>query len=889
MTLPPNLPWVRYWVREGAAYGIHEGFQPPIDERNRKYCPDYPRTMESLQDVPVLILLGEAGAGKSWAMNQAYDACTTDVPAFLDLSSIGSEDRLGDRLANELRPLNDGASLALYLDSLDECRLEIRQATNVILDALRQHASSINRLKIRIACRSTAWPDTFATTLRGLWAESKNGIQTWWLCPLTAEDAREAVLTAELDADAFMNEVQSRALESLACRPKTLEHMISSWHNNGSLPGNRQTLYESALGYLCEETLERAEKGHDGKLTSGQRLLFAMRIATASLLCNRDKIVLPGRGAITFDGCLTIDDLVCDQFLTDSGLISKENILEVLKIAGLFSRADEGRVRFAHRSDAEFLCARFLSQLNLTEGQLRPLLTNAKDGRLVPQLSGMVSFLAESDESIRRWLISEAPVAVLDSECPLTDAERAHLLEELTQYVESGGDEASIPGRRLSRLEYPKAANVLVDMIGDESRPAGVRRLAVRVIDACQLTSHVFPALRALFAQTDTPNWFREALTRRIADLAKGGHEESIKLLRPYAVDQLDDDPQDQIKGMTLDALWPSHISADELFKSLTVARDPHLFGAYFSFRLRLKAKLSAAALPAALSWVATQNHQHQREDLQQIQLCDAIMQAAWDDLEAPGVLRAFSYAALSRLQQHESMFNQSRRTDIGDLLDDVEKRHSLILTSLQSNPDEHLLNLMAWDWLRESDVAWLVERMTQSSATDHAHIAQLLAYRVQISGPSVARELLVRHSDPDSQDCIPALSAALWEMLTASGQQRQDQITEEAEKKSAQRPQLADSRKLRIQRAGRHIQDGELDAWIYVVWALTGRIGDGPWMHDTKIVGSEGWNILGETQRQQLPKLALAYLESNEPSKDFLGKSASFTHQLHKFRPTFV
>jgi hypothetical protein len=53
--------------------------------------------------------------------------------------------------------------LHLFLDSLDEARLRIGVVTTLLIEKLRQH--QIERLYLRIACRTAEWPLSFEQDL----------------------------------------------------------------------------------------------------------------------------------------------------------------------------------------------------------------------------------------------------------------------------------------------------------------------------------------------------------------------------------------------------------------------------------------------------------------------------------------------------------------------------------------------------------------------------------------------------------------------------------------------------------------------------------------------------------------------------------------------------
>ena len=77
----------------------------------------------------------------------------------LDLRSIGSEERLTRKLFENEKFRNwqqGNHRLYLFLDSLDECLLRIDTLASLLIEELG--GCPIDRLGIRIACRTADWP-----------------------------------------------------------------------------------------------------------------------------------------------------------------------------------------------------------------------------------------------------------------------------------------------------------------------------------------------------------------------------------------------------------------------------------------------------------------------------------------------------------------------------------------------------------------------------------------------------------------------------------------------------------------------------------------------------------------------------------------------------------
>src|SRR5262249_45760963 len=87
--------------------------------------------------------------------------------------------------------------------------------------------------------------------------------------------------------------------------------------------------------------------------------------------------------------------------------------------------------------------------------------------------------------------------------------------------------------------------------------------------------------------------------------LARIGDSPTKQKLRPLALGQAGDDPDDELKGAGLLAVWPDHLSSEELFQSLTHPKRPSLAGLYKLSINQIASQLDGANLSVALNWLA--------------------------------------------------------------------------------------------------------------------------------------------------------------------------------------------------------------------------------------------------------------------------------------------
>ena len=103
-------------------------------------------------------------------------------------------------------------------------------------------------------------------------------------------------------------------------------------------------------------------------------------------------------------------------------------------------------------------------------------------------------------------------------------------------------------------------------------------------------------------------------------------------------------------------ALYPNHMSAEEVFCALTQPRATYIAGKYQDFVAHYFGQhLTLTDLPVALRWLEKESSK--RELYYPFrQLSDAIMLKAWQCIAAPNVLEGFAKIAYLRLKNHDKI-----------------------------------------------------------------------------------------------------------------------------------------------------------------------------------------------------------------------------------------
>jgi predicted NACHT family NTPase len=172
-------PWKRFWCPRGDSINLFDGgYLPDPDSEWGRISNPNVISLDSVAQIPCLILLGEPGIGKSRAMAAEKKDMDLKVKQEEDktfefnLRSYGSEDRLARNLfeSDEVIAWKKGSHrLYVFLDSLDEGLLRINVLAPLLVEELKKiEKQTLQRLSLRIACRMFDWPQSLETGLQAL-------------------------------------------------------------------------------------------------------------------------------------------------------------------------------------------------------------------------------------------------------------------------------------------------------------------------------------------------------------------------------------------------------------------------------------------------------------------------------------------------------------------------------------------------------------------------------------------------------------------------------------------------------------------------------------------------------------------------------------------------
>lgn len=733
--------WKRFWYPKGGTCKLD--FAGYLDDPESSYAHiTNPEVVpfEAISGTPCLILLGEPGSGKSTAMEQAFEEAKRQGKPVLKSGLRGFDS--GSELSNEIFSnsvfqdwLNSTYQLDLFLDSLDEGLLSL----SVLSDTLSRKLKNFpcERLNLRLTCRTADWRGTLEENLRQMWG--KDDVEVYELAPLRRVDIEKAAGKNHLDSEAFLREIQAREAVPLAIQPITLKFLLGIYREDKQFPSTRKELYYKGCRNFCDENNPyRREAGEKGKLDIDKRMMIAGRIAAVIIFANRVAI-WTGSGEAPSKNYVSTQELCGLDLLNEREFpVTDDDVYEVLKITSLFSSYGDGHNSFcfAHQTYAEFLAAWYLTQRHMTLAQRMSLLQHPADSdkKLAPQLQQVAAWLASLLTDVFREIVETDPDIMLHSDVATADQEGcAALVESLLRLHD---EEKLLYESRSWLYQRLKDKNLIAQVqpyISDTAKSEDARYIAIDIVRACQLKSFEHDLVNVAL-DLSQPYWVRVNAAHTVSEF---GDIEIKAKLKSLALGEAGDDPDNELKGYGLQATYPSHMTAKEVFGVLTQPDSNYFGGTYQNFVARDFAEhLQVADLPLALAWVEAQQP---RRELRYpfSKLSDAIMFLAWEHLESPGILEAFARITSKKWNDRQIIKDQGEQSFDSLLLDNDAKRRLLLkkLVSIVSSSTEEQPNWLFFGYrtqvIIQKDFLWMIEQL-QLSQPEHAQqIWAQLAQRV--------------------------------------------------------------------------------------------------------------------------------------------------------------
>lgn len=544
-----------------------------------------PKALADYREASAWVLLGEPGAGKSEAFKQEAEQC----------------DGLHIPIAEfiEYPALPEWLGKALFLDGLDETRAGSGEQNTLLKVCAKLR--EVRPPRFRIACRAADWYGSL--DLNDVARSSPDGhCLILQLEPLGRTDILE-ILRHNHDIpnpEAFIELAKAMDLAGLLENPQTLQ-LLAKAVRGEDWPDSRLKTFELA----CEKLAHEASPRHRQikRFGTAELLDSAGHLFAGLLLADKSGISLDSESADT-----RFPELA--EYAPPDLAPAKASVQ-----SALFRPAGKtDHFQPCHRSIAEFLAARWLSQQidrqGLPPGRVLKLLQGF-DGRTVAGLRGLYAWLALHCRSLRQHLIDIDPITVIDygDVKPMPASDKRHLLNKLHHEIKGNlvaGRDSHTPAALAALAD--KALTVdFQNWLNSPERDDNYQSFLAFVLDVLS-EGEPIPELAALLKSVaeDKTRWLHIRSAALLAWLNGAPAPDEAQALLDAIEDERIDDPDDQLAGLLLQYLYPAHLSPEQLLPYWHPRKQRNFSGQYAWFwEHELTACVPDAHLPVLLDQLA--------------------------------------------------------------------------------------------------------------------------------------------------------------------------------------------------------------------------------------------------------------------------------------------
>jgi glycosyltransferase involved in cell wall biosynthesis len=613
--------------------------------------------------------------------------------------------------------------ISFFLDALDECPLGIGIAQEWVVKLVQALKPTVSELFLRLSCRTADWSLGFESNLRiELGAED---VAVYQLRHLSREEVFQFATANDVNGEAFIDQIQEAGCAPLASLPVTLQMLLATFRDTGALPSERLSLYRAGLLTLANETnVHRQAVGAVGQLDAVTRFEVAARIAAATTLANRSAI---------WDGldadAASPDSMPLTEAVGGTEEVSGRRInvgvaqLREVVRTGLFTNITPTTFSWSHKTFGEYLSAYYLVSKGATiDEKLELVLSGPEHAQGVPpQLREVAGWLASMDQSVFDRIVQTQPELLLASDVSMSLPDsRERLIAELLQKLDEGKIHDELAWHeKYQFLRHPRLSDQLRPYIADSKRNVFVRRVAIDIAEACEARALEDDLFAIAVNLAETPH-IRVQATAALVRI-NAAKERLLSILDTCEAA----DPEDEIKGLVLPALWPGGIDFERLLSQLMVPKEERLIGAYrlFLHRIVLPVLRPSDAL-AAIHWL--ERTQVELDDARGLEaIFVRIIEAVWQSCDEASVLDSFAAFVLNELEPHSRFRYQSSLKEFETrYLDSSSTRrrrfvHALLRGSMQKSKRTRLLIFLPWRIVRREDLPWLVADLAHEDNSD--------------------------------------------------------------------------------------------------------------------------------------------------------------------------
>ncbi len=894
-----NRRWILQGTREDQATNLSALAQRWFSTNSQTATNSF--SLEELSNIPIVILLGEPGIGKS-----------SEIASYFHRASAEKSQeiwKLQEYPPNNFREFfnqpqfaswNTGQSrLTIFIDAFDEGLHPPVSLGRDLVETLSAHAEHLGSFHLRIACRTADWSEDTSVRLRKLFGE--DSLITVELDALGQTEIVSAAHEHGIDAYQFLEQIEQQALAPLTLKPITLSDLLTLYQaGNEALPANRNALYHSMCRRLCEEHNQyRDEKDRQSNFTTDELFVEAARLAAIMLTTRQLTLWTLSSTKDLPDGAIAINEL-------HHGSSAEERLTRATLHTGFFVSKGPNRLGWAHLSYAEYLAA-FHMNSNMPLPQIKSLLVHPDGNKVVPQLREVAAWITTMNPVFLDFVADLDSEVLIQSDLIVEDTQIRETLTTILLDLYNREILIEIPFNshiRYRRLNHPRLATQLIDFVQDSTHNETSRYVAISIAYAGELQD----AADGLVAMALDPNLEHNLRSHAAYVVARIGSETSKCLLKPLILGgELDFD--DQLKGAGLIATWPQHLTTTELFEALTPRKRENFGGNYSIFlRAEIFDNVDVTDLPIALHWAANfiEKHTdaHHHIDFTMQGLIDEIVYRSWVNFDVPGIVQALANLILAKIAQYHPLFGSDRRQledqyqkVVDELEQDETKRHRLLIetVNLVTNPDFkfHVLRYSI-PLLLDADLSWILSLLeNEDKSIPRDTLLRLIeaVFRRWNSNHMTEMALAMERTDVlyemFQQWFYVKLDSEYANDLRQAHKREQEREAQHQEIENRRQRQLIDPPPLmRLEEVLNHCEQGEVKEWWRTnIWLAANDYGGfSDWYGDIRQMPN--WEQLDHITKERVLSLGVEFLFNTSPETEMhLGQYFSWrpTHAAYR------
>ena len=471
----------------------------------------------------------------------------------------------------------------LFLDGLDEARAGTEDGRTP-LDDIRKKLYGLGCPRFRLSCR---WADWMAANDKERLKEvSPDGtVIVVRLNPLSERSVKDILANSHgvEDADGFIAAARERGVDRLLRNPQNL-NMLAKSVLRGKWPDSRKETFEQACRMLVLEPNGEHLAAKPSIAETGPLIEAAGRLSAAQLLSGVVGYTLPDRA-------------VPDGDFPSLAEVAGEAGGRTRDVLGtrLFLGTSEGKLAPAHRQIAEFLAARHVSGLldeSLPLERILALITGF-DGELLPSFSNFTSWLAVHNKRSRKRLSLLNPSGLIyagDRQTYSADEKREIVLNLRRESTWNPWCTRSISkSTGIGGIVSPELEGTFRAILSEGER-AHQHQSYVMLLMQMLADGEPLPALSDLLEETVRDRTWNQGVRCAALDVLTGyyargrlGFAALVGMAAEIDNGSLDD-PQDELLGILLKALYPNVLSIAEVQRYLRKPKLMTMTGEYANF-----------------------------------------------------------------------------------------------------------------------------------------------------------------------------------------------------------------------------------------------------------------------------------------------------------------